>query len=56
MLHDVFDFGREVEGEVGELLVHPAHNAQGVLDAVEEVGIAKVNVAAPHLYQLGDVL
>ena len=56
VLHDVFDFGREVEGEVGELLVHPANNAQGVLDTVEEVGIAKVNVAGPHLYQLGDVL
>ena len=53
---EVLDLGREVEGEVGEPLVHRLDDPSGVGGPVEEVGIGEGDVLRAGFDEAGDVV
>ena len=56
MLENVFDFDRTVEGEIWKRLVHCLNNANRVLGAIEEIGVAKRDVRGSGLHLVLNVL
>jgi hypothetical protein len=55
MLENMLDLGREVEGQVRELLVHPTYNPQGMSGAIQEVWVSKGDMGGPSLRQVPNV-